>query len=193
MGYAIKKQRASYERYFEGYAQRPVLDRHGNVRTVPVYTAPYWMLDAEDKSWIRRKLFVVLLALTQLAFYLGASVLRVGSNHSGFVIIPAGLSAACLLFVLTAAIRYAAARREMTIYDYRTTRSSLRRWSFGSGILLLLAAAGTLLSLAVQGGDGVQTLLAALGYGLAGGIGILQYLLEERCCYRETENEIAYC
>lgn len=48
MGGENGKRKTSYERYFEGYSQRPVLDKAGNVRMIPVYTAPYWMLDAED-------------------------------------------------------------------------------------------------------------------------------------------------
>ena len=180
MGGENGKRKTSYERYFEGYSQRPVLDKAGNVRMIPVYTAPYWIL-------------VVLLTLGQVGLYLTVSLLRIGSNHSGLVIIPSGLSAACLLFVVTAAIRYAAAKRKMTVCDYRTARDSLRRWNFGSGVLLVLTAVGTLGALAASGGqETALTLLSAFGYALAGGIGFLQCRLEERCFYRETENENAY-
>lgn len=193
MGGENGKRKTSYERYFEGYSQRPVLDKAGNVRMIPVYTAPYWMLDAEDGAWIGRKILVVLLTLGQMGLYLTVSLLRIGSNHSGLVIIPSGLSAACLLFVVTAAIRYAAAKRKMTVCDYRTARDSLRRWNFGSGVLLVLTAVGTLGALAASGGqETALTLLSAFGYALAGGIGFLQCRLEERCFYRETENEKAY-
>lgn len=59
MGGENGKRKTSYERYFEGYSQRPVLDKAGNVRMIPVYTAPYWMLDArktvrgsEERYWL---------------------------------------------------------------------------------------------------------------------------------------------
>lgn len=185
------KRQNSYERYFEGYTRRPVLDAAGNVKMTLVYTAPYWILDSEENDWIKRKCVVALLALAQLGCFLAAALLRTESNRSALVVLPSGLSAACLLFTLTAAVRYAAAKREMTIYDYRTTRDSLRRWNFDSGVLLLLAAVGTLASLS-HGSNG-RTLAAALGYGLAGSIGLLQCRLEDRCFYRETENENAYC
>lgn len=185
------KWQSSYERYFEGYTRRPVLDAAGNVKTTLAYTSPYWILDSEDAGWIKRKCVVVLLSLAQLGVFLAAALLRTESNRSALVVLPSGLSAACLLFTLTAAVRYAAAKRKMTIYDYRTTRDSLRRWNFGSGVLLLLTAIGTL-ALLSRGGSG-RTLAAALGYGLAGAIGFVQCWLEDRCYYRETENENAYC
>lgn len=185
------KRQNSYERYFEGYTQRPVLDAAGNVKMTLVYTSPYWMLDSDETAWIRRKWVVVLLALAQLGCFLAAALLRTESNRSALVILPSGLSAACLLFTLTAAVRYAAAKRKMTVYDYRTNRDSLRRWNFGSGVLLLLTAVGTVVTLFCGGGK--KSLAAALGYSLAGAIGLLQCRLEDRCFYRETENENAYC
>lgn len=183
------KRQNSYERYFEGYTRRPVLDTAGNVKTTLVYTLPYWMLDSEETGWIKRKCVVVLLALAQLGGFLAAALLRTESNRSALVVLPSGLSAACLLFTLTAAVRYATAKRKMTIYDYRTTRGSLRRWNFGSGVLLFLTAIGTIVSLPRGGSGGVP---AAFGYGLAGAIGFVQCQLEDRCYYRETENENAH-
>ncbi len=189
MNHENGKRQNSYERYFEGYTRRPVLDAMGNMKTALIYTSPYWMLDSDETNWLKRKCVVVLLALAQLGCFLSAAMLRTESNRSALVVLPSGLSAACLLFTLTAAVRYAAAKRKMTIYDYRTNRNSLRRWNFGSGVLLFLAAIGTSISLAHGSSGGVP---AALGYCLAGAIGFAQCRLEDRCYYRETENENAY-
>ena len=186
------KQKSSFQRYFEGYSEVRSVNPDGSVRVDMVYTAPYWVHDLSDKQWKLQKYRFLGLTGLILVLYLCAAFMPLGGEYSKFIMLPGGITAAILVFLVTYTCTYLFCPRKMTIYDYNRNHAAMRRWPFAAAIGLTAAGIMSLVYIFVSKGDQLlKTVIAAACYFAAAMVAFVIYRTEDKTEYFEEENGYA--
>ncbi|MGM9521295.1 MAG: hypothetical protein ACI3VB_02310 [Oscillospiraceae bacterium] len=137
------------QKYFEGYKKRIVIDEDGNQKIEFVYEGTYYHLDADERTWKRKKLLI----LAQIILCIAAVVLAMAWNSAvngikWLVALQVLLFFSLLGLLLCGCFRLGAKYR-MTQYEYRMSVVSVREFALLSVIfaaLLLLAVPSVLIA-----------------------------------------------
>lgn len=187
------RQKSNFLRYFEGYTEVPSLTPQGAVQVKMVYTAPYWVHDMTDREWKRRKAGFGGLTTLITALYLCGAFMPLGGNAARYMMLPGGITAAILLFLITYTVAYLSRPRKMTVYDYRHTHGALRCWPFLTALGLLATGIMSVVCLIADGeGKTLRLLLCAGCYFVGAFAAFIMYRMENKTEYYEEENENGY-
>jgi hypothetical protein len=118
---------AAYHKYFEGFAERKVVDPDNKVKIVRVYTEEYYIRDlSETKEFFLKLAYGGILSLIIFLFIFSAS-LKIEANTNKFINITQALSVAVLAAMTMSIIFYIISHGKLTIYNYRTSSLSFKR------------------------------------------------------------------
>ena len=133
----------SYHRFFEGYSEImvPIKGRRRN-KIIRKYIGNFYYRLCSDKRWLVIKIQYRALYLTAVLLYFFAASREIPGNSVWYVAFPGSVSSVWMLMLLTDLFSCLSKKREMTVYDYK---SSFKRLTWlcpvTSGCLLLTAAA----------------------------------------------------
>ena len=128
-----------YHNYFRGYTEVKTTNEYGRVITKRIYTSPWTVSSLSNRNyWLVRVLFS-LLVIGSIALYIFSMSRDIPGNRHWVIAIP-GLPVIVFMILLIVRIGiFIAAPRKMTLWDYESTSTKLRR-------IALLAAAFELLT-----------------------------------------------
>ena len=125
-----------------------------------------------------------------IGLYLFAALCKIESNVKSFVIIPGSLSAAAMLFMVTAVIFYVHCPRKMTIYEYGHGIADLKKGGLVTQFCLFCTSLATLVHLVFF--SHTQRLLefsSCFAYFLSGAAIFMINRIEHKTNYYEEYND----
>jgi len=174
----------SYHRYFEGFAERVVMEPGGKPKIERVYVGEYYRSPFIGREKIIRKILYSALYIAAVALYGVSSTRHTAVNMSGWQIIPVGLTFPLLLFMLFPLYYNITAPGEMMVRQYRDASELLRRASLAAAAGLALSAVAAFIFAALNTDtDAVTPLLCGGLYLLASGAVFALYRLEKGVKY----------
>lgn len=178
----------AYKRFFEGWEEHEVMVAPGKYRSERVYVADYYTI----RGGLRRKCglgacYIVLMAGILMCFIF-ASTQDAVFNRTWYGAVTQALSLAGWLWMLAAVLSWIIASLKMTLGELRGGPKALLRSTFAGIVVNVLAAAVSLLQIALSAGEcvGQQIMFAAVYLGCAA-MALLMRALEKSNEYVVTQ------
>jgi hypothetical protein len=180
-----------YHGYFEGYTETKVPKPNGKGnRITRIYTGEYYRQDLTRRQRVLIRLVYGALYLFALSAFLFSTTRQVASNNTWYVGLPGLLVAIPMLLMLIITIAYITTRRDMKLWDYKSSSINLKKVSLVTsacyGVLALLTVVFIILNPAEEP---LSELVCLAGY-IAGGLAVLAVnRLENRVKYLKVPNQ----
>lgn len=178
----------AYHKYWQGYAERTVVQPNGKTKIERYYAAPWKQPDLSGKAWIALKILYFAFAAAAIALFLLATTRDTPSNHcwySALVGLPAGL---LLFWLLAMVLNYMTAPYKMTLGEY-DSRRKLRWISVAAASMLMLVALSNVLYFLLSAEKNGMELVCAALLVLAGAMCAAIFWVEAKLSYSDIPNE----
>lgn len=184
------RHRNYYHKHFMGYTEIRRVNERGRIVIERCYTAPWQHHNISDKRWVLTKLAYVLGALITSALYLWALVQRVPSNSAALVAAPGFLSGLLMVLLWMAVFAYVSAPRKMTLWEYRSGKGKIERYTRLAAAAILLTVIAKIVFICVWmdfhwEGEILPTVVLAIAALPLIGV----YIAEHKMDYDEIRNE----
>ena len=151
----------AYHRYFEGYAEREIIDADGKKRIERVYVLDSYKHRLDDRHWALLKAGYCVLFAVICTVYIWTVAAHSPFNKAFYVEVPEAAGAFSLFLLLYTLIQYVTAKRVMTIYDFKESSEKLLTRTIISAVLTALPLPAAAVYLLINGGTGEGGAIAA--------------------------------
>lgn len=183
------RHRNYYHKHFMGYTEVRRVNQNGRIVIERNYTAPWQHHNLTNVQWVLIKLLYVLCALITSALYLWALVQRIPTNSASIVAAPGFLSGFLLILLWMAIFTYVSAPRKMTLWEYRSGKGKIHRFTILASASLLLTVIAKIIFICFRMDFAWENEVASLLALLFSAIPPLCiYLVERKVPYDELPN-----
>jgi len=135
----------AYHRFFEGYSEVSIPKPTGKGYAIQrVYTGDYYRQDLTGRQRLLLRGFYVAIFSCIAYFFISTAVLPVTSNVTWYVVLTQVVSIPFLFWILIAFLYYLPARRDLTIYGYRSSSQALQKATLGASMGMVVVTLATL-------------------------------------------------
>ena len=183
------RHKSYYHKNFQGYTEIRRVNEKGRITIERRYTAPWQRHRLTDGQWVLTKAGYVLGTLLSTVLFLWALSRRVPSNSAALAAAPGFLSGLLMLLLWMAVFTYVSAPRKMTLWEYRSGKSKIERFTRLASAAILATVAAKVIYICVWmdfSWEGEIPGLLALTVSAAPPVVI--FLVERRMNYEELEN-----
>lgn len=183
------RHKSYYHKNFQGYTEIRRVNEKGRISIERRYTAPWQRHRLTNMQWVLTKAAYMLGVLLSTVLFLWALAQRIPSNSAALVAVPGFLSALLMLLLWMAVFTYVSAPRKMTLWEYRSGKSKIERFTRLASAALLLTVAAKVIYICVWmdfSWEGEIASLLALAVAVVPPV--LIFLFERRMDYEELEN-----
>lgn len=186
------RHRNYYHKHFMGYTEVRRVNQNGRIVIERNYTAPWQHHNISDARWVLVKLLYVLCALITSVLYLWALVQRIPTNSASIVAAPGFLSGLLLILLWMAVFTYVSAPRKMTLWEYRSGKSKIERFTRLVSAATLLTAIAKIVFICIwMDFQWEGEILSIIALVIAALPPIGMYIIEHKMDYDEIANEIS--
>lgn len=180
----------SYQKEFEGFAERVVQTEKGRSKIERIYVGNYYELDASDSRRILLKWTHMVLAIAACVFFLMSAAAQVAANFVRLITFFQAVEILALACMLWLALKNLFTRPRMIIRQYKGTSKAILNWS---RVTAVTAAVNGILSLIFTFVRHDETfregLLVVLWYILSSVLMCFAYSIENAQTYRVIRND----
>lgn len=186
------KRKRYYEKYFEDYRENIVPDKSGKgTHREYIYEGYYYRQNLTRGRQVLLRICYVLLFGLELYFFIKGGFSAASRNQNPAVVVCQGLNMLCFIWLAWVVIFYAAAPRDMTVYQYKSTALQLAKAQKLSMAALLLLLICTAFAEFYSAGGSMGGLLAGISsQASAAFLSIVWFLTEKSMKYKRFPN---YC
>lgn len=178
----------SYHRFFEGYEERTIVDDKGHQRIERTYVGNKYERDVDKrKNIIIIISYWLLLVISSVCFIISACM-DVAFNHTFYGAIIEMICILMFIFMVVTLINYSFAKKQMTIYEYKSSSINLKIITWIFIVSLFLGAILSILTIILNNTNINMQVLSMVLYL----IGILPIFLVNRIEYNLKYKEIKY-
>lgn len=182
----------SYHRFYQGYTEVRIEKPKGGFKIARYYTAPWMRQKRTHGMRILWKIIMASLFILEIAAYLAALSLKVGSNYCAYVAAPGLVSLILIILQAHMVLEYATAKEDMEIYKYQCCHNRLPLRSFLCGAGIGLTAAASTVYMLTEGSVSAPQMKAVLLLAAACAASVIMGAAEKKTVYCEIPNTTTY-
>lgn len=183
---------ARFNRYFEGYQKRTVIDRNGEEKVKFVYTLDYYRPQMSQNSFIIRKVIYIVLFLIAAAVQLLAGLQEIPMNHVQYMGFAQCLGILAMILIGVYLCIHLTAPYTMEVHAYRGAHEKFITAtliaSIGMGVIFLCA----LVTMIICSSLSFRSVIWVFLYLVAAGVIFVMWMLEKKTEYDQIPQNETY-
>lgn len=182
----------AYHRFFEDYEEVVEPGKNGRGKHIRrFYTGFYYVPQMTDKRLVGQKVLYVFLYLLGFALFLTSAAAPVTGNTVWYVAIAIAIVFLVLLALLRSLIHYTAAKKRMTVGEYKESSVALQKNALGATVCLVaMALVKAVYTFFISPEISGMELATTGGFLLAAGAVFLLRWLESRISYTREQAKV---